>query len=145
MPTDLGPEFPPTFTGRPTRSSNEDYAIWQRYWPAVRPGTLRLWFDVGLGLGSPVPEAATAAERRMWVKNTQKRADVLIEREKELWLIELRDEAQASAVGRLFLYRDLWHEDPQVPKPLQLVLVTNREDRDVRKLSEKNGISYLVV
>lgn len=147
MPTLLGPAWPPTFTGFPTRMAPEDLQIWQRWFPTIAQETLQLYFDVGLGDGRPPPEETPPELARMWLRNTQKRADVLIVRQNEVWLVELRFAAQPSAVGRVLTYALLWERDPVIRKPLVPWIVTNGAafDPDVRDTAEAHGIRYAAV
>lgn len=145
MPTLLGTAWTPEFNGRPTRMSPEDRELWLRWWPNIREGTERLYFDVGLGEGYPAPKDADDRGKYMWLRNTQKRADVVVERANEVWLVELRYAAQSSAIGRLQVYKLLWAQDDPIGKPLKLFLVTNYRDLDVEALASQLGIAYLIV
>lgn len=145
MATDLGTTYSPSFTGQPPHMSREDTLIWSRYWPTIRAGTLRLWFDVGLGQGRPSPAGTPENLARMWTRLNQKRADVITETPDAVHIIELRDAAQSNAVGRLQTYAMLWKEDPPISKPLKLDLITNTEDLDVKALCALVGINYRVM
>ena len=141
----LGPEFLPTWNGYPPRMSEEDYRIWQRWHPRVMQYILRMWFDVGLGEGKPIPPDTSADLAFMWTRNTQKRADVIIETDTEIWLVELRFKAQANAIGRLLTYLDLVEDDNPFTKAIRPLLVTDQEDPEVRRSASKRRIQYLVV
>lgn len=141
----LGPEFPPTWSGYPPRMSEEDYQIWQRWWPTVQQFALRMWFDVGLGTGRPIPPGTSPELTFMWERNTQKRADVIIETTTAIWLVELRHAASLNAIGRLEGYFDLLEADNLWRKTIAAFLVTDREDRDVRASATKRDINYVVV
>ncbi len=166
MPTVFFGSFNAGFRGTPPRMAPGDFDIWGRWWPKVREGTVSLLFDVGLGDGIPLdPSTDTGAalippfdfralatarvgspERLafMHLRNTQKRADVIIERDTEVWIAELRFNAQASAIGRLLMYGRLWGLDPVFTKPVVLYLITDREDPDVKASAEELGIVYVV-
>ena len=124
--------------------SDEDYEIYQQWWPQVVGPVLRTWYDVGVGDGSP--EAFTPGDganyQRMWTRITQKRIDLLAETASELWLVELRHAATSNAVGRLMQYSLLWRKDPVIKKPLHLFLVTNSFDPELQALCNSLGITY---
>lgn len=124
--------------------SVEDFAIWSRWWPTVREGTVALYFDVGLGLPDEIPATDDANQLLGWVRNNQKRADVLIEREDAVWLVELRFRAQSSALGRLKTYDALLLQDNPFTKPVRLFLVTDRRDSEVGLVAAMLGINYVV-
>ena len=141
----LGPEFLPTWNGYPPRMSDEDYRIWLRWWPGVRGQALRMWFDVGLGAGKEIPDETSAELAWMWTRNTQKRADVIIETMDEIRLVEVRFKAQPNAIGRLLTYLDLLEADNPWTKRIRPVLVTDQLDPDVRASAAKRDIFYVVV
>lgn len=145
MPVILGPKFGPGFNGKPARMSEEDYAIWQRWWPNVSRETLAVYFDVGVGQGRAPVSGGSPGEIFMWLRNNQKRIDVIIERLREVWIVELRFAAQSSAIGRLKMYELLWDQEAPIGKQTQLVLVTDSEDPDVRQTAKSLGITYIVV
>jgi hypothetical protein len=125
--------------------SVQDFPIWEIYWPRIRPGALWLYFDVGLGLPDELPLSDDPAQLVGWIRNTQKRADVVIERARDVLLVELRHAAQMNAVGRLLGYKKLLEQDNPFGKIVIPVLVTDRHDSEVRDLAADLDIVYIVV
>jgi len=123
----------------------EDLVLWNKYRLTAIQKAVRLYFDVGVGGQTEVPPGTTPEMATMWLRNTQKRIDVLIEEEKRWVIIELRERAQASAIGRLLQYFDLWKQDPPDDRIVELRLVTDFEDRDARGLAERMGITFVLV
>jgi hypothetical protein len=144
MPTFLGTGFSPEYGGYPTRMSSEDVEIWRRYYPTVRAGALVLYFDVGLGLADELPAISDPDQLLGWIKNTQKRADVLIERAQSVDLIELRFNATANAVGRLLMYQKLLEDENPLRKKVNPILVSNRFDGEVERLCRGLGFGFVV-
>lgn len=145
MPTILGTKYPPSFTGHPPRMSQEDFPIWSRWYPTIKETALALYFDVGLGLPDELPATETAAQLLGWLRNTQKRADAIIERTADVLLVELRFNAQLNAIGRLQGYALLLGDDNPFSKPIIPLLVTNKQDSEVKRLAELNAITYEVI
>lgn len=145
MPTELGPAFSVAYAGVPTHMSSQDYSIWLRWRLTLPADVVALYFDVRLGSGRDAGMDVAAGDAALWFTLTAKRADVVVQLPSEVWLVELRDAAQASAIGRLLLYRRLWGQDPPFPVPLVPVLVTNARDPDVEDEAELHGIRYVVV
>lgn len=145
MPTELGPEHPPDYRGLPRRMSGIDFTVWIPFQQKHKSEWLRLYFDVGLGDGRDNLTDVTEAERLFWMRETQKRADVIAEAADRVYIIELRDTAQLNAVGRLLGYIKLWNQAPPIAKPMTAWLATNALDPDVRDLCADNGILYEVV
>jgi hypothetical protein len=125
--------------------SSEDFPIWSRWWPTIKQSARTLYFDVGLGLPDELPQSDDAAQLLGWIRNTQKRADVIIEREQDVLLVELRFNAQLNAIGRLEGYQLLLQDDNPFHKPIIPILVTNKRDSEVARLAENNRITYEVV
>lgn len=145
MPTILKQPFSPDFGGQPPRMSTEDSVIWFSWYPTLNPKPQRLYFDVGLGNGRPFPAGGDESLRSMFLSNSQKRADVVMEFPDRWRIVELRDSAQSNAVGRLALYRELWKLDPPDRRPLELFLVTNNADPDLQLLTNPALITYIVL
>jgi len=145
MPTTLEIPYPPTWAGSPPHMSKEDLVLWRKYRLTAIQKAVRLYFDVGLGGQTEVPPGTAPEMALMWLRNTQKRIDVLIEEEKKWVIIELRERAGASAIGRLLQYFDLWKQDPPDDRIVELRLVTDFEDRDARGLAERMGITFVLV
>uniref|UniRef100_A0A6H1ZWC4 Uncharacterized protein n=1 Tax=viral metagenome TaxID=1070528 RepID=A0A6H1ZWC4_9ZZZZ len=145
MPTILGTPYPRIWEGTPPHMSGEDLILWRKYRTETIKNAIRLYFDVGLGGQTEVPPDTSPEMAVMWLRNTQKRIDVVVEEENKWVIIELRARAQSSAIGRILLYLDLWKLDPPDNKPIELRIVTDTEDRDVKTLAEKLGINFVVV
>ena len=143
MPTELGTRWPTDVSRRPTRMSPEDYLIWQRWWPTKKHLAKAVYFDVYLGTGIEL-EDMPENYRRMWTRNTQKRADVIIDAQDGIWIVELRTEANSNALGRLQMYNKLWADDPGLPGRVSLYLITNNRDPDLTVLTRQLGIIYEV-
>jgi hypothetical protein len=125
--------------------SAEDFPIWLRWYPTVKPTALKLYFDVGLGLPDELPQTEDADQLLGWIRNTQKRADAIIERDRDILLVELRYNAQLNAIGRLQGYQLLLNDDNPFGKPIIPILVTNKRDTEVRRVAELAQITYEVV
>lgn len=145
MPTVLGPRFDPSYEGPPVHASPEDLGIWQRWRRGILDQAINLYFDVGLGEGGELPPILDPKMAKMWLKNTQKRADVVVETKTEVWIVELRHYATANCVGRVLMYDLLWRTDPVIDKPVKNFIITDSYDKEVEELSRVYGIEYDVV
>lgn len=125
--------------------SGEDFAIWERWWPAARGDARALYFDVGLGLPDELPRSENAEQLLGWIRNTQKRADVIVVRPGSVDVVELRFNAGLNAVGRLMGYVDLLLDDLPWKLPVRGVLVSNKRDSEVERMLLKLGLLYEVV
>lgn len=145
MPTELGPPFSPDYPGWPTHMSTEDHSLWLRYQPKLARVASTLYFDVRLGGDAALAAGELWDAGHMWYSLNAKRADVVAVTRTGVRIIELRNNAQANAIGRLFTYRQLWEADPKLPGPVTLELVTNANDPDVANAASALNITYTVL
>lgn len=145
MPTKLGREFPATITTIPTHMSPEDQPLYRRWAIEGLKGAIRQFFDVGLGMVSLDSVGVSEKMKIMWEKVNQKRADAIIEYEDHVKIIEFRHNVTPNAIGRILTYGMLWKDDPVIAKPWRLIIVSNRYDKDVERLSKGMSIEYYVV
>jgi len=145
MPTVMGPRFDSDYPRIPPRMSELDLQLYKRWITLHRLEIKSLFFDVGLGEGYPAGTETDPELIAMWLKNTQKRADVIAVTQEEVWITELRWEATENAIGRLLLYFLLWMDDPSIVAPVKLRLVSNRDDPDVRRLANIHNIIYEIL
>ncbi len=145
MTTVLGRRFPPTTGLYPPHMSPEDYKLFKRWGVDALKNAINVYYDVGLGEGAPAPLSVDESLSRMWTKITQKRADIVIEYLDHVDIVELRFNATSNAIGRLMSYRMLWDDAPAINKEAFMVLVSNRFDPDLERLSEINNIRYTIV
>ena len=131
--------------GTPPHLSREDYPLYERYLPLVRAAMRRTWFDVALGPEQPTTPDTPPPIHAMWTRLNRKRLDVLWDSETHWHIVELRDQAQPNAIGRLLTYRALWYADPPDSRPVILELITNRDDAAVRLTCRQLSIIYYVV
>jgi len=82
-------------------------------------------------------------------KIVSKRCDLVIERENEIEFIEAKTKLNASAVGQLLLYKDLYYHkcklEGKQPKKVILTAIFGVSDQDVVVLCQRYGIRALNV
>lgn len=145
MTVQLGTAFSPTWSGRPPHMSPEDRQIWERWRSSSMVGLAeRVYFDVGLTT-AVAPPGTDLSMSRMWERVTAQRIDVVLEYPKEWFIVELRHDASASAIGRLLSYIMLWGQDPPDKRPVSAILVTDRPAVGLADLSNRHGVKLVVV
>lgn len=116
-------------------------------YPHMLPAEVRRWdaflakyglpegeinYDVHLGEGAPVdPDWPEWMARMVWSLSTH-RLDVVVERPDLVIIIEVKGVAGMSAVGQLLGYEALWLRDRGTDRPVQLLLVCERVEADMR-------------
>jgi len=71
---------------------------------------------------------------------TQKRIDVVAERDGEVWIFEVKPDAGLSAIGQVLSYRVLYKQHFREERPIKLAIVTTRVDDDIREVAKEYGI-----
>lgn len=99
------------------------------------------WKRVRLGV------AADPSQARL-MRTSLKYADAVVISGNEVLIYEFKITPKLDAIGQLLGYRDLFPITPEFSRyaqlPIRMVLVTTREDRNVRASAEAQGIEYRV-
>lgn len=145
MAYELGRSYPWDYQGIPTHMSTEDYALWLAYQPTLAAKAPLLYFDVRIGAQQQAEQQAPPLAVYGWWAVNAKRIDVLEAYPEHATIVELRNDAQPNAIGRLLTYQMLWKREAPLPLPVRMHLVTNRLDPDVADLAAAQGIEYTVI
>lgn len=140
MPIDYGPEFTTAWGGNPPGLSAPDLELWHRWRPTYAPAYKKFWFNVRLMPDLRLPPNTPPEITRMALANSAKRIDVLARIRDTIEIIELRKQAGLSVIGHLEGYRDLLLRDAPDFEPVQLLLVTDVCEDQLRYVAEKHGV-----
>jgi len=144
MPTNLGRKFSTNWKGKPGHMLAEDIPVWYRFLEKYSKYFIAVYYDCLLGGPFLSPEQEKDPLQRMWRYNTSKRADVIAETKSEVWIIEVADDPGLRAAGQLVVYESLWREDPKIAKPVIMVLVCEKIDKDLAAAFAGSGIQIYV-
>lgn len=129
----------------PQQMSQEDYRIFLAWRHDGLRTAINVYYDVKLGMGKPCDPSHDETMQKCWADLTCRRADMIVEYEKIVEIIELKYDAEPSSVGRLLLYRLLWKQDPPIKKTLILRLISDRDDADIKLLSLAYNFYFTVI
>lgn len=122
-----------------------DQAIWVRY--LMQGGNLYAPFTynlrVGDGLQMP-PDSSEMDRKTAWALTT-KRIDVMCASADALRIIEVKQYAGASAVGQLITYRDLYRKTYNPVHNLEMWLITDQLQPDMKPVLIQSGIFWAEV
>ena len=88
---------------------------------------------------------ATDKDKQLYTFLKSKRIDVVMENEREIWILEVKEIVRPAAIGQLLVYRDMFLQRVRPVKPVHLGIVAGRDDQDVRIVASKYGIKVFVV
>lgn len=145
MGIEFGNTFAPTWAGKPPGASPEDYRIWQIWRPREFRRYDKFNFNVRLTRHLILSPELDDKIRKMAEFNAAKRIDVLGWRSGGVDIIELRDNAGLSAIGQLIGYFHLFKRDFPRALDVNMILITNHLDPDVKSTAEQVGIGLELV
>jgi hypothetical protein len=76
---------------------------------------------------------------------TQRRIDVLAERQEKLWIVEVKKDPGVSVIGQLIAYDVMLDEIIKIGTPSTLAVIANRCDPDLKRVLAKFNIKLFVV
>jgi len=99
------------------------------------------WRRVRLG---PLPKKELAS----LYKVTLRWVDAIFKEGDKIYLVEAKLKPTPSAIGQLKLYKELFYQTPEFSEfhnlPVEMILLTTREDPHVKNLCIQEGINYVV-
>lgn len=141
----LSPRFPAEKLAKYPHMAPLDVPIWDRF--IEKHGADFLGFDYDFRCGTP------RRQLQHWPKNiradaaalTMKRIDAVGYREGEIWIIEIKPRATASAIGQTLTYTSCFKQDHNVDEDVVPCIVTDRREPDMNRLTKEIGIVYIVI
>jgi len=135
---------------RPVAMVKYPHMLWQdaMVWTAtLQAGTVpaeRVAYDVKVGTPIATGPEATDAERAIAEGTGCKRVDVVIETAEEIWVCELKPYGNHAALGQVLMYRDLFLERYESPKPVVGVIICSEADVDLAGIAERMHLQVIV-
>lgn len=97
-------------------------------------------YNVRVGQGIQAPAYLTEQEKELWKMLTQKRIDVVAERFRETWIIEIVERPGLAAVGQLIGYMHLGQQYLQTQETVRAALVCARLGHDMAAIFKAQGV-----
>lgn len=110
----------------------KEIVIWDRFIEEFGLPEGEIDYDVHLGEGAEVDPSWPAWMVRMVKRLSTHRADVVVERDHEVLIIEMKSVAGMGAVGQLVGYEALWLRQEGTDRPVRLLCVCERLEADIR-------------
>jgi hypothetical protein len=136
---------PAALTGRYPHMSRRDLALWERYLASYAHQWQGFAYDVALGGLDVTGEDVTEAERLGWRFSTAHRIDVVANRGDEHWLIEVKPNARAGALGQAWASLVLAQREPWTSLPMVPAVLTDNVAPDIRYCAEQMAVELIVI
>jgi hypothetical protein len=136
---------PPALLGWYPHMARRDASIWERYLKQEATSWEGFAYDVALGGQIIEDPDASEAELLGWRFSTAQRIDVVGNRGKEHWIIEVRAQARVGAVGAVMGYTMLAQREPWTELPLVPCVITDNVSPDVRWVAEQFDVQLIIV
>lgn len=123
----------------------EDVAIWERFLIKHPDAFERCDYDVKVGAGRMPAFRQEPNMEKGWKDLTQKKIDVVGYKGKDVWIIEVKPNARANALGQMWMYDELYKADFAVEGKIYNLIITDRDDPDTMKVAATGDISIIIV
>jgi len=121
----------------------QETRIWDRYLDQFGVPEGRISYDVHLGDGlSPDPDWPEWMIRMVKVLSTH-RADVIVERQDEVIIVEVKSVAGMGALGQMLGYEALWVKERGTSRGVRLMCVCETAEADVEVAYDFYGIELV--
>lgn len=145
MPTDLGEPYKITWRGDPPQMLPPDVPLWHLFLDHHASEFERFYYNVRVGGPDISSIKGDLAIAKMWYASTAKRIDVIAEKKKEIWIIEVASAPYIRAVGQCITYPFLWKQDPKIKKPFRMVLVCYYIDSDLKRVLDNYRVKIITI
>jgi len=144
------PVYPPVYvapepTGHYPHFEKHDAVIWERFLDVYGAQFEQVAYNVALGGVRLEQEDIDPAARAGWQYTTALRPDVIALRGQDVWLIEVKPSARASALGQALCYAVMAERDGAWSLPLVACVVTDQTTPDIRYCAAQLGVRLVEV
>ena len=118
----------------------EDTIIWKRFLKNGKYLPDLVWYDVRVGRGIAIPSGQPEWMKRMADYTYKKRIDMVWKIGSTWWVIEAKPAAGVVALGQVIFYADLFKSEYVPDQQVEMGIVTDFVDLDVKTIFEKWGV-----
>lgn len=119
--------------------------LWDRYLRWSPHEFLRLAYDLHLGDHAPLDPTWPEWLVRLVKATSRKRVDVIGETADVVYIFEVKDRADMSALGQLLVYEALYIEEYRPTKPIKKVVITDRLGYSMARVFPEFDIEVIIV
>lgn len=123
----------------------KDYATWTAFLRSERCRFEEVWYDVHVGRLMGVPRGSTAYLQRVAEGVSLKRIDVVGRIGRDLYIIEVKPEANMKGIGQVVTYRELFVKEFEVEGAVRGMMVATTCDCDILDVAEKEDVEIIAL
>lgn len=122
-----------------------DVAIWERFIDLNPTRFDTCQYDVQVGSPPPFNPIVNEATQGSADALYRLKIDVVAKKDGQIYIIELKEKAGASAVGQVKHYLDLYVRDEKPSNTPKAIIITNSVRQDLVEFAQKEGVELIVV
>jgi hypothetical protein len=119
--------------------------IWDKFLSQRSPPFIALEYDVHVGDTPEPPPTLPDYLVGMFKSVYSKRIDVVAHDPDVIYVIEVKPRAGLSALGQCIAYKYLYERDYKPVKPVQMRIVCEREEPNIREIAKTQGVYIWMV
>ena len=120
--------------------SPADIDLWDRFIERNPARFSRVWYDVHVGEGGETPEDCGYRDAACWWDLTRWRIDVVAEDGENFYIIEIKPNANAKALGQANAYAILFEDEHKPLKPVVSVVLTDSIHPNTERIAKREEI-----
>lgn len=142
---DLGPGQKPIVMTHYPHLLMEDTEIWSAYLEDPVVPIKKVWYDVHVGQGMPLPVGAGDIDKRIAAGISRKRIDVVCHVGGGYWVVELKPFGSMLAMGQVISYTRLFIRDYKPDGEAWPVVICSEADADLIDFFDAAGVVLITV
>jgi len=119
--------------------------IWDRLLAIRTPPFIKLEYDVHVGDTPEPPPDLPDYLKPMFETVYRKRIDVVAHDPDKIFVIEVKPRAGMSALGQVLSYKFLYERDFKPTKPVEMRIVSEREEPNIREIAALQNVGIWIV
>jgi len=119
--------------------------IWDRLLAVRTPPFIKLEYDVHVGDTPEPPPDLPDYLKPMFETVYRKRIDVVAHDPDKIFVIEVKPRAGMSALGQVLSYKFLYERDFKPTKPVEMRIVSEREEPNIREIAALQNVGIWIV
>jgi len=123
----------------------EDHATWTAYLESKWNVLEEVWYDVHVGKPMTVRPDAPAYMKYVVDGVSRKRIDVVGRVGRRIYIIEVKPEANMTAIGQVVTYLNLFVKEFRITGPVLAMIVATTCDADIMDIANEQNVQIVAL